>query len=113
MLSFNSFGGPTSAPPAMHNIMATCNPIRYHSTEAQRLLEVTIEGLSSNGIEIDGFGEKKGGKYVLRGGLKLTAHAAEQLPLDMGGRSRRPVVGIGQSAQPSRVQECRHPRERW
>ena len=57
MMSFSSFSGPTSAPPAMHNVMATNNPIRYHSTEAKRLLEVTVEGLSSNGIEIDGLGE--------------------------------------------------------
>ena len=94
MMSFSSFSGPTSAPPAMHNVMATNNPIRYHSTEAKRLLEVTVEGLSSNGIEIDGLGEKKNGKYILRGGLTLTAHAAEQLPPEMGGRSRKPAVGM-------------------
>ena len=46
----------------MHNVMATNNPIRYHSTEAKRLLEVTVEGLSSNGIEIDGLDAKKYGK---------------------------------------------------
>jgi hypothetical protein len=93
---FSSFSGPTSAPPAMHNAMATNNPIRYHSTETKWLLAVTVEGLSSNGIEIDGLGEKKQGKYLLRGGLVLTAHAAKQLPPEMGGRSRKPVVAMDQ-----------------
>ena len=59
----------------MHNVMATNNPIRYHSTEAKRLLDVTVEGLSSNGIEIDGLGEKKNGKYILRGGLTLASRS--------------------------------------
>ena len=75
MIPFNPFGGPASAPPAMHNVMATNNPIRYHSTETKRLLEVTVAGLSSNGIEIDGLGATKYGKYILKGGLVLTAHA--------------------------------------
>ena len=74
--------------------MATNNPIRYHSTETKRLLEVTVAGLSSNGIEIDGLGAMKDGKYILKGGLVLTAHAAEQLPLEMGGKSRSPAIGL-------------------
>ena len=65
--------------PAMHSIMATRNPMRYHTTEARRLLEVTRPGLSGNGIEIDGLGETRDGKIILRGGLTLTALAAAQL----------------------------------
>ena len=77
---------PCTMTPSMHDVMATNNPLRYHTTEARRLLEVTVDGLSSNGIDIDGLGEKINGKYRLRGGLKLTAYAAMQLPSFMGGR---------------------------
>jgi hypothetical protein len=82
---------PTTAPAAMHNVMVTNHPIRYHTTEARRLLEVTTEGLSSNGINIDQFGSQKDGKYILCGGLRLTAHAAEQLHPSMGGRGDAPT----------------------
>ncbi len=45
----------------MHNVMATNNPICYHSMETKRLPVVTVAGLSSNGIEIDGLGATKYG----------------------------------------------------
>ena len=70
---------------SMHNIMATTIPIHYHSTESRNLLRVTTDGLLSNGIDIDRFGAQRHGKYILCGGLKLTAHAAEQLHPSMGG----------------------------
>jgi hypothetical protein len=60
--------------------------MRYHTTEARRLLEVTRAGLSGNGIEIYGLGETRDGRIILRGGLTLTAHSASQLPINMGGR---------------------------
>ena len=85
-MSTNNMYAPITAPAAMHNVMVTNHPIRYHTTEARRLLEVTSEGLSSNGILIDQFDTKKNGKYLLCGGLRLTEHAAEQLHQSMGGR---------------------------
>ena len=80
----------------MHSIMATRNPMRYHTTEARRLLEVTRPGLSGNVIEIDGLGETRDGKIILRGGLTLTALAAAQLPLNMGGRGRASVGPVSE-----------------
>jgi hypothetical protein len=67
----------------LHHIAATTFPLKYHSTEARRLLEVTSAGLSGNGIEILGLGERLGSKIVLRGGLVLTPHAAAQMPPSM------------------------------
>ena len=70
--------------------------MRYHTTEARRLLEVTRAGLSGNGIEIDGLGETRDGKIILRGGLTLTAHSASQLPINMGGRGPASVGPVSE-----------------
>ena len=45
---------------------ARADPIKYHSTEARRLLEVTIHGLEGNGIATLGLGDKSGNKFILR-----------------------------------------------
>ena len=91
MLHTNHIFSPTAAPAAMHNIMATSNPIRYHSTESRSLLRITTDGLLSNGIDIDRFGAMKHGKYLLCGGLRLTTHAADQLHPYMDGSGDEPI----------------------
>ena len=39
---------------------ARADPIKYHSTEARRLLEVTLRGLEGNGTTTLGLGDKSG-----------------------------------------------------
>ena len=50
---------------------ARADPIKYHSTEARRLLEVTIAGLEGNGIATVGLGGKDGTK-LYAADLKLS-----------------------------------------
>ena len=69
----------------LHRVQTTAKAIRYHTTETRRLLAVTIDGLSHNGIESFGMGDAVNGVFILSGGLKLTPHAAAQLPLFAGG----------------------------
>ena len=76
----------------MNSIMATTIPIYYHTTESRSLLRVTTDGLLSNGIDIDRFGVQRHGKYILCGGLKLTAHAAEQPHPSTGGCGDEPTA---------------------
>ena len=64
---------------------ARADPIKYHSTEARRLLEVTLRGLEGNGITTLGLGDKSGSKFILRGGLTLSGFARAQLPVQLGG----------------------------
>ena len=76
--SFVTVGG-------LHRVQTTATAIRYHTTETRRLLAVTIDGLSHNGIESFGMGDAVNGVFILSGGLKLTPHAAAQLPMFAGG----------------------------
>jgi hypothetical protein len=92
-LSFISLEGllVPAGPSHATEMSLTNNPIRYHTTEARRLLQVTTDGLTGNGIVIDSFGAMKAGKYILCGGLRLTAHAADQLHPSMGGTNDAPM----------------------
>ena len=76
--SFVTVGG-------LHKVQTSAKAIRYHTTETRRLIAVTIDGLSHNGIESYGMGEAENGVFILSGGLKLTPHAAAQLPQFAGG----------------------------
>ena len=77
---------------SIHHV-STANPIKYHSTVAKRLLQVTIDGLTLNGVDVPGIGDKLSGRHVLRTGL---AHAQSQLPYDMGGFRRVPQQQMDQ-----------------
>ena len=83
---------------SIHHVLTTANPIKYHSTVAKRLLQVTLDGLTLNGVDVPGIGDKDklSGKHVLRTGLLLTAHAQSQLPYDMGGFRRVPQQQMDQ-----------------
>ncbi len=69
----------------LHPNPNTAKPIRYHTTEVRRLLEVTLDGLSNNGIVSQGLGDAEEGIFILTGGLRLTPHASEQIPPMAGG----------------------------
>ena len=47
-----------------YTVSSTANPVRYHTTEARNLLEVTINGLEENGVTTERVGERQGGKFV-------------------------------------------------
>ena len=51
------------------------NPFKYHSIESRRLWDVTVAGLELNGISTEDLGEKHLGRFVLRGGLRLSHYA--------------------------------------
>ena len=70
---------------AMHKVQTTAKAIRYHTTESRRLVSVTLDGLSYNGVESHGLGHSEGGIFILDGGLRLTPHAAAQVPQFAGG----------------------------
>ena len=76
--SFVTVGG-------LHKVQTSAKARRYHTTETRRLIAVTIDGLSHNSIESFGMGEAENGVFILSGGLKLTPHAAAQLPQFAGG----------------------------
>ena len=76
--SFVTVGG-------LHKVQTSAKAIRYHTTETRRLIAVTIDGLSHTGIESFGMGDAEGGVFILRGGLRLTPHAAAQIPQFAGG----------------------------
>ena len=78
----------------------TAKAIRYHTTETRRLLAVTIDGLSHNGIESFGLGDAEDGVFILSGGLKLTPHAAAQLPQFAGGTSTGGVAHMDRRTVP-------------
>ena len=69
----------------MHRVQTTAKAIRYHTTEARRLVQVTLDGLSHNGIESHGLGLSENCIFILDGGLRLTPHAAAQVPQFAGG----------------------------
>ena len=112
------FGSSTGAAGGLHAVQTTVKPIRYHTTEVRRLLEVTLEGLSSNGIVSQGLGDATGGIYILSGGLRLTQHASDQLPQMAGGTGfgdishmdRRTVSFLDQAnaASPAGFKHSRH-----
>jgi hypothetical protein len=113
------FGSSTVTPGGLHAVQTTAKPIRYHTTEIRRLLEVTLEGLSSNGIVSQGLGDATGGIYILSGGLRLTQHASNQLPQMAGGTGfgdishmdRRTVSFLDQAnaASPAGFKHSRRP----
>ena len=69
----------------MHRVQTTTKAIRYYTTEFWRLVAVTLDGLSHNGVESHGLGHSENGIFILDGGLRLTPHAAAQVPQFAGG----------------------------
>ena len=63
----------------------TANPIRYHTNDVRSLMKNTLAGLEANSVTASGLGERRNGKFVLRGGGYLTPYSRSILSVHMGG----------------------------
>jgi hypothetical protein len=63
----------------------SANPIRYHTNDVRSLMKNTIAGLEGNGVNAPGVGERRDGKFILRGGAYLSSATRAILSVHMGG----------------------------
>ena len=70
------------------SVHMTANPIRYHTNDVRSLMKNTLAGLEGNGVAAPGVGERRDGKFILRGGAYLTPTTRATLSLHMGGDAR-------------------------
>ena len=63
----------------------TANPIRYHTNDVRSLMKSTLAGLEASSVTASGLGERRNGKFVLRGGGYLTPYSRSILSVHMGG----------------------------